>query len=179
MNVFDNSPGRNQQKTNNAVFIFPNFILVPILHTMTTPTSFESRSSWYQRPCLIIALQWRHNERDDVSNHQPHDGVLNRLFRRRSKKTSQLRVTGLYAGNHRWPVNSPYKRPVTWKMFLFDDVIMWYNVSHMLSPVCLCNGLYKIDDDDDAAKRFIYIYPKTVFRFCIMHGNGKIFQKFS
>ena len=28
-------------------------------------------------------------------------------------------------GIHRWPVNSPHKGPVTRKMFLFDDVIMW------------------------------------------------------
>ena len=48
---------------------------------------------------LIISLQWRHNERDGVSNHQPHDCLLNRLFRRRSKKTSKLRVTGLCEGN--------------------------------------------------------------------------------
>ena len=48
---------------------------------------------------LIIALQWHHNGRDSVSNHQPHDCLLNRLFRRRSKKTSNLRVTGLCAGN--------------------------------------------------------------------------------
>ena len=27
-------------------------------------------------------------------------------------------------GIHRWPVNSPHKRPVTRKMFLFDDFIM-------------------------------------------------------
>ena len=27
-------------------------------------------------------------------------------------------------GIHRWPVNSPYKGPVTCKMFPFDDVIM-------------------------------------------------------
>ena len=45
------------------------------------------------------ALRWRHNERDSVSNHQPHDCLLNRLFRRRSKKTSKLRVTGLCVGN--------------------------------------------------------------------------------
>ena len=44
-------------------------------------------------------LQWRHNGRDSISNHQPHSGLLNRLFRRRSKKTSKLRVTGLCAGN--------------------------------------------------------------------------------
>ena len=44
-------------------------------------------------------LQWRHNERDGVSNHQPHQCLPNRLFRRRSKKTSKLRVTGLCAEN--------------------------------------------------------------------------------
>ena len=45
------------------------------------------------------SLRWHHNGRDGVSNHQPHDSLLNRLFRRRSKKTSKLRVTGLCAGN--------------------------------------------------------------------------------
>ena len=47
-----------------------------------------------------FTLRWRHNRHDGVSNHQPHDCLLNRLlFRRRSKKTSKLRVTGLCAGN--------------------------------------------------------------------------------
>ena len=46
-----------------------------------------------------ISLRWRHNGRDSVSNHQPHDCLLNLLFRRRLKKTSKLRVTGLYAWN--------------------------------------------------------------------------------
>ena len=49
--------------------------------------------------CGLKALRWRHNERDGVSNHQPHDCLLNRLFRRRSKKIPKLRVTGLCAGN--------------------------------------------------------------------------------
>ena len=44
-------------------------------------------------------LRWRHNGRDSVSNLQPHDCLLNRLFRRRSKKTSKLRVTGLCVEN--------------------------------------------------------------------------------
>ena len=44
-------------------------------------------------------LQWRHNGRHSISNHQPHDCLLNGLFRRRSKKTWKLRVTGLYAWN--------------------------------------------------------------------------------
>ena len=71
-----------------------------------------------------IKSRWRHNGHDSVSNHQPHDCLLNRLFRRRSKKTSKLRVTGLCVGNSPGPVNSPHKWPVTWKMFPFDDVIM-------------------------------------------------------
>ena len=45
------------------------------------------------------SLRWRHNGRDSVSNHQPHDCLLNRLCRRRSKKTSKLRVTALCSGN--------------------------------------------------------------------------------
>ena len=39
------------------------------------------------------------NERYSISNYQPHDCLLNSLFRHRLKKTSKLRVTGLWAGN--------------------------------------------------------------------------------
>ena len=57
-----------------------------------------------------VALHWRHNGCDGVSNHQPHDRLFNHLFMRRSKKTSKL--TG-FCG----PVNSPHKWPVTRKCF--------------------------------------------------------------
>ena len=67
-------------------------------------------------------LQWRHNGCDGVLNYQSHDWLLNRLFRRRSKKVSKLRVTGLCAGNS--PGNSQYKWPVTRKIFPFHDVTM-------------------------------------------------------
>ena len=46
-----------------------------------------------------MTLHWRHNGHDGVSNHQLHHYLLNRLFGRRSKKTSKRRVTGLCAGN--------------------------------------------------------------------------------
>ena len=72
----------------------------------------------------ILPLHWRHNDHDGASNHQPHSCLLNRLFRRRSKKTSKLRVTGLCVGNSPGPVNFPHKGSVTLKMFPFDDVIM-------------------------------------------------------
>ena len=46
-----------------------------------------------------FTLQWRHNRRNGVSNHKPHDCLLNRLSRRRSRKTSKLRGTCLCARN--------------------------------------------------------------------------------
>ena len=52
------------------------------------------------------ALQWHHNGCDGVSNHQPHDCLLNRLFRHRSKKTSKLRIRGFCEGNS--PVTSEF-----------------------------------------------------------------------
>ena len=89
-------------------------------------TYFSATRSRY---VCFSTLQWRHNGRDSVSNHQPHGCLLNRLFRRRSKKTSKFRVTGLFVrGIHRGPVNSTHKWPVTRKMFPFDDVIMKSNI---------------------------------------------------
>ena len=44
-------------------------------------------------------LQWRYNERDGVSNHQPHDCLLKRLLKAQIKWTPKLRVTGLCEGN--------------------------------------------------------------------------------
>ena len=73
-------------------YIFHEYI-VGIILSIT-----YSKNYWIGLFHIITALQWRHNGRDNVSNHQPHDYLLNRLFRRRSKKTSKFRVTGLCAG---------------------------------------------------------------------------------
>ena len=91
------------------------------------------------QPCA--SLQWRHIGRNGVSNHQPRDCLLNRLFRCGSQKTPKLRVTGLGARNS--PGNFPHKWPATWKIFPFDDVIMlrirentcqWYVLSNEQVP---------------------------------------------
>ena len=75
---------------------------------------FQEISRNLSKVCLFInTLRWHHDEGDGVSNHQHHDCLLNRLFRRRSKKTSKLRVTGLCGGIHRWL----HKGPVTRKCF--------------------------------------------------------------
>ena len=51
---------------------------------------------------------------DGVSNHQPYNCLLNRLLRRRSKKTSKLRVTGEF----------PAQMASHAESVSFDDVIM-------------------------------------------------------
>ena len=48
---------------------------------------------------VYTKLQWRHYERDGVSNQRRLDGLLNCLFRRKSKKALKLCVTGLCEGN--------------------------------------------------------------------------------
>ena len=107
------------------------------------------RASW---PESRNTLRWRHNGNDSVSNHQPCDSFLNRLFRHRSKKTPKLRVTGLCMGNSPGTGEFPHKWPATRKMFPFDDVIMsaalvWLqNFSHLLAEIVrliwliMCNG---------------------------------------
>ena len=73
-------------------------------------------------------LQWRHIGRDSVSYDQPHDCLLNRLFRRRKqtqkRKHQSSASLAFVRGIHRGPVNSPHKWPVKRKMFPFDDVFM-------------------------------------------------------
>ena len=57
--------------------------------------------------CILFTLLRRHNGHGSVSNHQPHDCLLSRLFRRRSKKASTLHFTGLCAGNSPGPGEFP------------------------------------------------------------------------
>ena len=72
--------------------------------------------------CLINeSLRLRHNECDGVSNHQPHDCLLNHIFMRRSKETSMHRVTGLCAGKSRVTGEFPAQRASNAEI---DDVIL-------------------------------------------------------
>ena len=64
---------------------------------------------------------WRHNERDGVSNRQRFDCLLNRLFMRRSKKTSKLRAIGLGEGNS--PVTGEFP---TQRASNAENVSIWW-----------------------------------------------------
>ena len=60
-----------------------------------------------------------------MASHQPPAIVDSTVYSRRtSKKTSQLRVTGLCEGNSPVTGEFPAQGPETRKMFPFDDVIM-------------------------------------------------------
>ena len=78
---------------------------------------------------VVLALQWRHNGRDGVSNHQPYHCLVNRLFRRKSKKTSKLRVTGHCAEDssvtgefHAQMASNAEKVSIWWR----HHVVRWY-----------------------------------------------------
>ena len=60
-------------------------------------------------------------------------------LRRRSKKTSKLRVAGLCARNSSVIGEFPPQRPVTRKMFPFDDVLMFVlDFSKQYMPLVVC-----------------------------------------
>ena len=105
---------------------------------------YTLRTCWYR--FYDTTLLWRRNDSDGVSNNQPQDCLLNRLFRRRSNKSSKLRVTGPCEANSPWPVNSPHKGPVTvtQKMFPFDNVIMtqqiWRPQASTLLPCMIASN---------------------------------------
>ena len=59
----------------------------------------------YPHPNLS-SLQWRHNEREGISNHPCPDCLLIRLFRRRSRKHQRSASLAFVRGIHRWPVDT-------------------------------------------------------------------------
>ena len=89
----------------------------------------DTNVAWtpYSSPCADwirlqgYAQQWRHNERDGFSNRRRLDCLLNRLFRRRSKKISKLRVTGLWEGNS--PVTGEFS---TERSIYAENVSIWW-----------------------------------------------------
>ena len=74
-----------------------------------------------------------------VSNHQPHDCLLNRLFTRRSKKTSKLCVTGLCEGNS--PMTGEF--PTQWASNA-ENVSIWWRLHVYWISYCSQGSFYSI-----------------------------------
>ena len=102
----EKTPFMGNESTHTCIGIYPLYI--------------HRWGCWWSST-VRYTVQWRNNGRDGVSNHQPYDGLLNRLFRRRSKKISKLRVTGLWAGNS--PVTDEF--PAQMASNVENDSIWW------------------------------------------------------
>ena len=106
---------------------------------------------------MICALQWRHNGRDGVLNYQHHDCLFNCFFRRRSKKTSKLRVTGLCVGNS--PVTGEFPAQ---KASNAENVSIW---------------LRHHDKHNKNCGKALYVQSQTfcqdLARRCMRHSNEK------
>ena len=78
-------------------------------------------TSWLTpKNCISIDLRGA-QVNNGVSSHQPHHCLLNRLFRRRSKKTLNLRVTGLCEGHS--PVTGEFPAQMASKA---ENVSIWW-----------------------------------------------------
>ena len=125
-------------------YIFGNTAFINIMKTCVTCNDHRSCVSrapvvgndLYQcnlAMVLLKSLRWRHNGRDDVSNHQSHDCLPNHLFR--SKKTLQLHVTGLCAGNSPFTGEFPAQRASN-----AENISIW--LRHHEWKISICNFLH-------------------------------------
>ena len=72
-----------------------------------------------------MPLQWRHNERNGISNHQPLTIVYSTVYSGADQRNHQNSVSLAFVqGIPKWRMNSPHKWPETREMFSLDDVIM-------------------------------------------------------
>ena len=112
---------------------FPDNCLTNQKMIMLTDTTSLVLDTTQLHVVLCGALRWRNNGCDSVSNHQPHDCLLNRLFRRRSKKTSKLRITGFCAGNS--PVTGEFPAQMASNA---ENVSIWWRHHGMNDPYKSC-----------------------------------------
>ena len=124
---------------------------------------------------FIYPLQWRHNGHDGISNHQLHDCLLNRLFRRRSKKTSKLRVTSLCAENS--PVTGEFP---TQKASYTENVSIWWR-HH--TDICCVGDLFETTAsrfaiDIDTLYRLTLIIPRIIIVTCPVMCGTKLLIHF-
>ena len=115
-------------------------------------------------------LLWHHIDRDGVSNHRCLDFLFNRLFRRRSKKKSKLRVTGLCEGNSPMTGQFPTQRASD-----AENVSIWWR-HHSIAAFALfsscpsktCKGTSSdkmpyFGTPTTAANGVVFIHPSVAF----------------
>ena len=116
---------------------------------------------------FIIPLQWRHNGRDGVSNHQPRDSSLSHLYRRGSKKTSRLCVIGLCTGNS--PVTGEYHAQMASNA---ENVSIWLRHHESIGSKSQQQGVdhvYNIWIFYTSTKQAVCVYLSYSYNSLLMH----------
>ena len=93
--------------------------------------------------CSIL-MTVKSNDSPGVSTYQSITCLLNNLFRLTTRKHQRSATPSLCVGIIRSPLNSTHKRTVTWKMFLFDDIIMF--CCEILQALSQCALYRRIND---------------------------------
>ena len=125
-------------------------------------TTCSAQGKW------VISLHWRHNDHDGVSNHQPHGCLLNRLFRRRSKKTSKLRVTGPLCGEFTGTGEFPAQRAS-----YTENVSIWWrhHVAEVRGhPPASAGSDFCLESAKDCNDNVTTTKRKQNITLCIFHG---------
>ena len=113
----------------------------------------------------VMPLQWRHNGRNGVWNHQPHDCLLNRLLRCRSKKTSKLRVTGLCEGNS--PVTGGFP---TQRASNGQNVSIWWRLHAESVSMSYCQ--HELTKPLDISYRWLSVTLQYIQ--CVTNGHSVV-----
>ena len=115
----------------------------------------------WKRRSHEMPLQWRLNGLDGVSNQQPHHCLLSRLFGHRSKKTSKLRVTDLYAGNSPGTGEFPAQRASN-----AENVSIWWR-----------HHAYRVYSQHDILKSVDHrkCFLGIITTYCVEELNGNWF----
>ena len=114
-------------------------------------------------------LQWRQDERDGVSNHQPHHCLLNRLSRRRSKN--------IKAPRH-WPLsgNSPATGEFSaQRASNAENASIWWRhrASLYLDPNCHIKKRHVITFYSNTFEILIYFFSREYQRYFCHFDPGK------
>ena len=139
-------------------------------------TSQKKQWMWLLINCVLIkgasaafcedSLQWRHNERAGISNHQPHDCYSIVYSRRRSRKTSKLRVTDLCAGN--LPVTSEF--PTQRASNAVNGSIWWrHYVAWLQRDTGTLQWPYRYYIDNKHKLGMANVYEFASWRMCVVY----------
>ena len=103
-------PARRASNAENVSIWWRHHVLV-VQYLQPQESNFFRKkfNALWAQVIYSVSIQWCHNERDGVSNHQGLDGLLNCFFRRRSKKHQSSASLAFVRGIHQWRVNSPHK----------------------------------------------------------------------